>query len=288
MIEPAVILAWPLITAQIVIFGTAAFALMTSPGEVPGGDGPTHALIVLWRGLALAILAISPVRFLAVAAGMADTTLKEAIPFVPQIMRETFAGRVWAWRLGVDAILAIAAWLPARRKLPVLISAISCALLLFQSVTSHAVDSGAYAIAIVFIHQVAAGLWIGALVTLLVGATFGRAGAEWLKWASGRVSTTAGWSVAALAITGAIRAWYALGLRYDLLVYSLYGRTLLWKLATAATVILIGGYNRYRLVPAVGEASARTTLIHNVTLECLLLAAVLGWSALLANTPPPH
>jgi len=66
-------------------------------------------------------------------------------------------------------------------------------------------------------------------------------------------------------------------------LYSLYGRTLLWKLATAATVILIGGYNRYRLVPALGEPSARATLIRNVTAECLLLIAVLGWSALLAE-----
>lgn len=288
MIESQVILAWPLITAQIVIFGTAAFALMTLTGEVPDREGPTDSMVALWRGLALLILAISPLRFLTVAAGMADSSLKEAIPFVPQILRETFAGRVWVWRLCVAAMLAIAAWLPARRMLPVLTCAISAALLLCQSITSHAVDSGAYAIAIVFIHQVAAGLWIGALVTLLVGATFGRARAEWLNWASGRVSTIAGWSVAALVVTGTIRAWYALGLRFDLLVYSLYGRTLMWKLATAATVILIGGYNRYRLVPSIGEASARATLIRNVTAECILLFAVLGWSALLGNTPPPH
>jgi putative copper export protein len=172
--------------------------------------------------------------------------------------------------------------------LPGLACAISAALLVCQSVTSHAIDGGAYAVAIHFVHQVAAGLWLGALVSLLVGATVGRARAEWLSWASGRVSKIAGWSVAALVVTGAIRAWYAMGLHFDLLLYSLYGRTLLWKLATAATVILIGGYNRYRLVPAIGEASARTTLIRNVSAECILLFAVLGWSALLGNTPPPH
>lgn len=288
MIETQVILAWPLITAQIVIFGTAAFALMTSSGEVADRDGPTQSLIAVWRGLAILILAISPVRFLAVAAGMADSSLKDAIAFVPQIIRETFAGRVWVWRFGVAAMLAIGAWIAPRRMLPVVICAISALLLLCQSITSHAVDSGVYAIAIHFIHQVAAGLWIGALACLLLGATYGQARAEWLKWATGRVSMIAGWSVAALVVTGAIRAWYALGLHLDLLLYSLYGRTLLWKLATAAAVILIGGYNRYRLVPAIGEASARATLIRNVSAECLLLAAVLGWSALLGNTPPPH
>jgi len=91
-----------------------------------------------------------------------------------------------------------------------------------------------------------------------------------------------------LIVTGAIRAWDALGLRLDLLVNSIYGRTLLWKVGTAATVILIGGYNRYRLVGSVGESSARASLIRNVAVECTLLAIVLGWSVVLANTPPPH
>jgi putative copper export protein len=286
MIEPSVILAWPLITAQVVIFGTAAFALTSGSAQV--SDGLTDSLVVLWRILALIVLIVSPLRFLSVAADMADSTLRQAIPFVPQVMRETFAGRVWAWRLGVAAMLALAAWIPSRRNLAILMFVVSTVLIIFQSVTSHAIDKGAYAIAIHFVHQVSAGLWIGALVCLLVGATHGHASAEWLSWASGRVSIIAGWSVAVLVVTGAIRAWYAFGLHFDLLLYSLYGRTLLWKLATAATVILIGGYNRYRLVPVIGEASARSSLIRNVTAECLLLGAVLGWSALLAHTPPPH
>jgi putative copper export protein len=286
MIEPSVILAWPLITAQVVIFGTAAFALTSGSAQV--SDGLTDSLVVLWRILALIVLIVSPLRFLSVAADMADSTLRQAIPFVPQVMRETFAGRVWAWRLGVAAMLALGAWIPSRRNLAILMFVVSTVLIIFQSVTSHAIDKGAYAIAIHFVHQVSAGLWIGALVCLLVGATYGHASAEWLSWASGRVSIIAGWSVAVLVVTGAIRAWYAFGLHFDLLLYSLYGRTLLWKLATAATVILIGGYNRYRLVPVVGEASARSSLIRNVTAECLLLGAVLGWSALLAHTPPPH
>jgi copper transport protein len=207
---------------------------------------------------------------------------------MPQIMRETLAGRVWTWRLATALLLALAAWIPVPGRLPTaLMFGISAALLALQSVTSHAVDKGAFAITIHFAHQAAAGLWIGALVSLLIGAS-GHARAEWLQAATSRVSTIAGWSVATLIGTGFIRAWDALGLRFDLLVNSLYGRTLLWKVGTAATVILIGGYNRYRLVGAVGESSARATLIRNVAVECALLAVVLGWSVVLANTPPPH
>ncbi len=245
-------------------------------------------MAALWRVLALVVLVMSPIRFLSVSAGMADSTFREVIPSIPQIMRETFAGRVWTWRLATALLLALAAWIPAPGRLATtVIFAISVALLAFQSITSHAVDKGAFAIAVHFAHQAAAGMWIGALVSLLIGAA-GHAGADWLRSATSRVSKIAGWSVAALIATGLIRAWDALGLRLDLLVNSIYGRTLLWKVGTAATVILIGGYNRYRLVGSMEESSARAALIRNVAVECILLAVVLGWSVVLSNTPPPH
>jgi putative copper export protein len=285
---PQPILAWPLVGSQVLIFGTTAFALFAAPRDVVAGDLSRRSLVVLWRVLALIVLVVSPLRLLSVAAGMADSTFREVLPSMPQIMRETFAGRVWTWRLATALLLALVAWMPASGRLATaLMFVIATALLGFQSVTSHAVDKGAFAISIHFAHQVAAGLWIGALVSLLMGAA-GHAGAEWLRSATSRVSTIAGWSVTALIVTGAIRAWEALGLQLDLLVNSIYGRTLLWKVGTAATVILIGGYNRYRLVGLVGESSARAALIRNVAVECVLLAVVLGWSVVLANSPPPH
>lgn len=286
---PQPIFAWPLVGSQVLIFGTTAFALMAAPRDVAAADRSSQSLAKLWRMLALIVLVVSPLRLLSVAAGMADSTFREVLPMMPQIMRETFAGRVWTWRLATALLLAGVAWIPAPGRLATtLMLVISAALLALQSVTSHAVDKGAFAIAVHFTHQAAAGLWIGALVSLLIGATYGHAGANWLRSATSRVSRIAGWSVAALIVTGVIRAWDALGLRLDLLVNSIYGRTLLWKVGTAATVILIGGYNRYRLVGSVGESSARAALIRNVAVECALLAVVLGWSVVLANTPPPH
>ena len=285
---PQPIFAWPLVGSQVLIFGTSAFALVAAPRDVDS-ELSSRSMAKLWRILALIVLVISPLRFLSVAAGMADSTFREVVPMMPQIMRETFAGRVWTWRFATALLLAIVAWIPAPgRFVTALICGISAVLIAMQSITSHAVDKGAFAITVHFAHQAAAGLWIGALVSLLIGATYGHAGAEWLRAATSRVSTIAGWSVAALVVTGAIRAWDALGLQLDLLVNSIYGRTLLWKVGTAATVILIGGYNRYRLVESVGESSARASLIRNVAVECVLLAVVLGWSVVLANTPPPH
>jgi len=286
---PQPIFAWPLVGSQVLIFGTTAFALAAAPRTRSDGDRWRRSMASLWRVLAIVVLVMSPLRLLSVGAGMADSTFREVLPMMPQIMRETYAGRVWTWRLATALLLALVAWIPAPgRVATALIFAISGALLAFQSVTSHAVDKGAFAITAHFAHQAAAGMWIGALVSLLIGATYGHACADWLRSATPRVSTIAGWSVAVLIVTGAIRAWDALGLHLDLLVNSIYGRTLLWKVGTAATVILIGGYNRYRLIGSVGESSARASLIRNVAVECGLLAVVLGWSVVLSNTPPPH
>jgi len=60
------------------------------------------------------------------------------------------------------------------------------------------------------------------------------------------------------------------------------------KIVIAAPVLLIGGYNRYWQMPAVAKSSVRSMLIRAVAAECVLLVAVLAWSAILANTPPPH
>jgi putative copper export protein len=288
-VSPQPIFAWPLVGSQILIFGTTAFALAAAPRDIAADGQWGRSMASLWRALALIVLVFSPLRLLSIAAGMAESTLKDAVPLLPEVMRETFAGRVWTWRLATALLLALVTWIPAPgRFATTLICAISAALIAMQSITSHAVDKGAFAISVHFAHQAAAGLWIGALVSLLIGATWGRAGANWLRSATLRVSTIAGWSVAALVVTGLIRAWETLGLHLDLLVNSLYGRTLMWKVGTAGTVILIGGYNRYRLVGSIGESSARATLVRNVAVECVLLAVVLGWSVVLANTPPPH
>ncbi len=286
---PQPVFAWPLVTSQVLIFGTTAFALVGAPSHTAAGDRSVRTMASLWRVLALVVLVMSPLRLLSVGAGMADSTLREVIPMMPQIMRQTFAGRVWTWRLATALLLALVAWIPAPgRFATALILVVSAALLALQSITSHAIDKGAVAVTAHFLHQAAAGMWIGALISLLIGATYGHAGPDWLHGATPRVSTIAGWSVGVLVVTGAIRAWDSLGLRLDLLVNSIYGRTLLWKVGTAATVILIGGYNRYRLVGSAGESSARASLIRNVAVECILLAVVLGWSVVLSNTPPPH
>jgi copper transport protein len=289
LIAARAIFAWPLLVCQLTIFGTAAFALAVAPEAVAACDGLAQRLRALWRTLALLDLALSPLAFMQMAAGMADMAWRETLAYLPQIVTETDGGRIWVWRIGAAVLLAALAWIPARPRLRMLaLAAASAALLILTSLTGHAIDRGALAIAIYCVHQAAAGLWIGALAVMLLGTARNDGASRWVETVTPRVSSLAGWSVAALALTGAYTAYGSLGWSLDLLIHSLYGRTLLWKLATAAVVLALAGYNRFRLIPALGSESARAAIVRNVSAECVLLAAVLAWTALLANSPPPH
>ncbi len=280
------IAVWPLLACEAMIFGTTVFALIAVPGNDPGAESVRRALLPLWRGLATGAILLSPAGILVGTACMADTSVRASIPLVPEVLRLTHWGQVWVWRLPVTTALLIAAWTPGRsaRKSAAL-SALAASLLLLRSITSHAIDAGAVAVAIYFVHELAAGLWLGAVAGLWI--TFARVGGgDWLGPIVRRVSQLAGWCAATLPLSGLYMAYNAFGLSLDRILYSAYGRTLLAKVMLFAVVLSIGGYNRYRLIPA-GNPSGRGALLRNVGVESVLLIGVLGIAALLANTPPP-
>ena len=195
------------------------------------------------------------------------------------------------WRFGVVAMLVIVAWIPSRSHFRTAgLIAISALLTLLGSMTSHAVDKGSFAVAVYCIHQMAAGIWIGALASLLMASRRADAAHQWteIDAMTARVSSICGWSVAVMLVSGPYTAFERLGWNLRLLSDSAYGRALLLKLAIATPAIMLGAYNRYRLVPTVSDAKVRTQLIRSVAIECVLLVATMGWSAVLANTPPPH
>ncbi|HLI80126.1 MAG TPA: CopD family protein [Candidatus Binataceae bacterium] len=284
MIDIRAIFIWPVLMAQSLIFGTAIFALIFAPnGE---SATPSDALIGMWRGLAILNLVMSVLAFMAIASGMAQMPWANVLPLIPQIMRETVAGRFWMWRLVAALLLAIAMWIPVRTaRLAVAAMVLAMLLVLLGSLTSHAIDKGAWVISIYAIHQAAAGMWLGALASLLMSA---RRGAAALEAVTPRVSTVCAWALAIIVTSGPLIAFQWLRWNLHLLIDSAYGRTLVWKLATAVPALLLGASNRYWQVPRVAQQSVRTLLIRSVAAETALLLAVLGWSAFLANTPPPH
>jgi len=283
LIAVPAIFAWPVLVAQLMLFGTAAFALLFAPLAIEDYRGDA---IALWRGLAILNLVMSPMVFMEIASGMAQASWSEVAPLVPQILRETLAGRIWTWRLVAALILAIVVWIPARvMTIGAWSFALTSILIVLSGATSHAIDKGALVVAIYCAHQAAAGLWLGALVSLLMSA---RRGPAALAAFTPRVSTVCAWSVGIMVISGPLIALRWLGWNPHLLLDSAYGRTLTVKIMIATPVLLLGAYNRYWQVPGIAKKNVRVILIRAVSAECVLLLAVMAWSAILANTPPPH
>ena len=281
------IVAWPLLVAEILIFGTTAFALLLAPE--PQSEGIASALTPLWRGLALLAALLSPLVLLVGTANMGDVSLRAAIPLLPQVVHETHFGHVWSWSFPLTLALLVIPWTPGRGPLKtVALSFVAGALLLLLSFSSHAIDRGRIALIVYFTHEVAAALWIGAILGLWFGAVRGQLGSGWIQRTAPRVSSVAGWTVATLILSGLYTAYYSLGADPHRIIDSAYGRTLVDKVCAAMLVLLIGAYNRYYLMPTVSDTSAQETLLRNVGLESLLLIGVLGLAALLANTPPVH
>jgi putative copper resistance protein D len=284
------VLVWPLVASLVATFGTTGFVLLSARERVFDLQAVAAALVTPWRLLAAVIFLLSPLVLLNVTADMAGVSWTSAVGFVPQVLAGTHAGRVFEWFLPMALVLLLSAGLPVPQSVRTMaLFVLSGALLLLQALLSHAIDKGNIAVAVYFVHEVAVGLWIGALLTLWTVARRGNPPDIWVERAARRLSKVAFWSVIALVITGTYTTYSGLGFDVYRLLFSVYGRTLMVKVAVFAGVLTVGAYNRYWLVPKVTEPAARDALLRNVGIESLILIlAVVGLASLLANTPPAH
>src|SRR5690348_5189319 len=116
---PAALLAWPVILAQTLIFGSALFSVMLnlhSDNQAQVGDISAQALAAWWRMLTLVIAVFSPLMLLDEAAGMAGVSMRNASSLIGEVLTQTHAGHIWMWRLPTAFALALAAWLPLRES----------------------------------------------------------------------------------------------------------------------------------------------------------------------------
>ncbi len=277
---------WPALVALALLFGTSAFALITARAN-PQND---RTLATLWRALALVLAITSPFELVAATANAAGTTMRDAVPMLGAVLLGTHVGRLWLWRIPLTIGLLAAAFAPLRSAArAVSILFLSAATLLVFALGSHAIDHGAIAVLILTLHELTAAIWAGTLVSFVLLAAETDAPIGEVARLAAHVSRIALLAVGVLLLTGLYNAWLELGLQFHLLVDSLYGRMLSRKLITLGAILCFAAYNRLRLVPAVNsDVSARPILVRTVAIEIMLLALVFGWSALLANSPPPH
>ncbi len=273
---------WPPLLALALLFGTSSFMLVAARAS----SGSERTVAVLWRVLVLILVFSSPVELLAATANVAGTTIRAGAPFLGSVLVGTHIGRLWLWRTPLTIAILAAAFAPLKppaRAISILF--LSAAILLVLALGSHAIDHGAIAIVVLTLHEFAAAIWVGTLASFVLIS----ARAEETAGLAAQVSRIALLAVAVLVLTGLYNSWLELGLQFHLLMDSLYGQMLIRKLVTFAAILGFAAYNRFRLVPAVNpDASARLVLVRTVAIELVLIGIVFGWSALLANSPPPH
>lgn len=194
--------------------------------------------------------------------------------------------------------LAVAAWAvsdePPDRRAGWLLPGGAVVALVGPSLVGHtrAFTPSPLLVAADVLHVTAGAVWLGGLVGLVL-ALRALAGREVVAaYTLARFSTLAGGVLLAVAATGTFLAWRIVG-SWAGLVETSYGWLLLTKVAIALVVAGLGGWNRWRLLPAVQAATgfgdrerAATAVTRTVRVEAVLLVALLGVTGFLVNQSP--
>ena len=137
------------------------------------------------------------------------------------------------------------------------------------------------------IHQVAAAVWAGGLVYLVLVCGAARTESSGLTCASAvqRVSGAAVVAIIAVTVSGALQTWLFLP---DLaaLTGTRYGQLALAKTAGLLVLAGFGAYHRFRLMPALADAGDEADLTRSVRREIWVMGIVVFIAAFLAHASP--
>lgn len=252
----------------------AALAAVLAPGRVPGSDRVLVGAAAGW----LVLLVLDATVRGAVLAGRGLGAVR--VGDVADYLTGPRAGAGLLVAGGAAVLLAGCALArPAApghgTGPPAFALAVALTGLAATPVTGHAAASARAALAVpgVLVHVLAAALWVGGLGAMLVLSRDGDA----LGVALPRFSRLAGWSVAALTVSGAAAATARLGSPVEL-VTTAYGALVLVKVGLLALAAALGALTRQRL------RAGRIPVLAWAAVEVLVLAAAVGVAATLSRT----
>ena len=218
----------------------------------------TQTLRVAWIFLAVAA-ASGMIWLLLVAASMSGLSFAESMTsdVLSTVVNETQFGRVSEIRLVLAVIIAGGL---AYDRFPLargLALAMSLGLTAALAWTGHA-GSTAGAMGILHLtadtlHLLAAAIWIGGLVSLVLLLSVFRndqtdAGVSFARDATQRFSTMGVAIVVVVLATGIVNGWILVG-SWHALIATFYGQLLILKMALFAAMLLIAAANRFWLMP---------------------------------------
>ena len=287
------------------LFGLAAFALYALRGAERRFDGAIALGPWLWGSAALGAV-LSLVGLAMLAAGMAGVPLASVdLASIQMILGGTSVGAAWLVRMAALALALIAVF--ALRRLAALaltlVAAAGATALASLAWAGHgAMDEGPlgwFHLVADIVHLWAAGIWVGALVALML-LLFRREAADRAHLVlSYRVldgfSLVGTIAVGAIIVSGLLNSWLLVGPANVLkLPESLYGQLLLAKLLLFGAMAALAAANRFRLVPAFERSlavadhrGALRALRRSLTTETGCAIAVLALVAWLGTLEPP-
>lgn len=265
---------------------------------------PRWTTVLLWTGTALLLSG-------GAASAMAQTGMmfgEAAAAFRPadvaSVVAETQVGRGLGVRLALAAVALAVLLFPLRAQARwAALALLGAGVAASFAWTGHGAategNGAGVHLAADIVHMLAAALWLGALVPLLI--LVARARRAEATPAETRVAHDALHSfsgigtlaVALLTLTGLVNAWFLMGADgLARLPTSLYGQLLLAKLALFGAMLGLAAANRFRLTPALGgdldaPAQALGALQRSLALETLAALLVLAAVAWLGTLSPP-
>jgi copper transport protein len=293
------LLAWLEFVGVVLTGGVLTFRAIVRPRLGAGEGAAADATIAIWMGVIGAVLALHAGVFAfltgaypIVGGGLSSFVNTEIEP----IRVGTHSGQAWtfttfAW-LGV-LMLLVAAWVaPAKRERLLGWAGVSALGIAFGiSWASHPAARGALTLIADYLHLLAAALWVGGLVALVILA----AGARQLRRPERealfrasllRLSAIAAPLVVVVGLGGAYLALRQLPAPSALLS-SGYGVALILKTAVALGAVALGGYHRRFVVPRIASGAPLVTIRRTLGLEVGLLFVALALAATLSQIAPP-
>lgn len=190
--------------------------------------------------------------------------------------------RVLSISTAVALVVAMGALLARTRTAYAWLAALALGGIVVVALTGHAAGSASHEDAVnsLGVHLIGVTIWVGGLLAIALMRP--RIGVD-LGATVSRYSVLAGWSYAAVALTGLQQAVIRLGSFSG--VASAYGAMIVAKTAILLVLGVIGWQQRRRVIDSIskdGSGFARLVL-----LELGLMGAAVGLGVVLGRTPPP-
>jgi putative copper resistance protein D len=238
------------------------------------------------------------------SAAMAEVPVTEAGGATWSMLTSTHLGLAWSiGMLGLAMATVGTCMRGDRNQSPALLTLASLAVFWYtRSMVSHAASEGDFSLPLLadWVHLGLISLWIGEVFLaggIMLTATENMAAADRRARAGyvASLSSSATFALTGIFATGLYASWRNLG-GLDNLVGNPYGNTLVAKLLLVGVAAMLGGINRFFVMPPWLASESTGTAVPELLpmrfkrilwIEALVLLAVVVLAAWLASTSPP-